>query len=301
MKEEWKQIIRRCISDDLLRVIPNDINEYCTSFSKLSFEQRKEFYVDLFTELCRFESNFDPNCTYKEGFNDVKGNPVISTGLFQLSVESVGGYGVKLKQSDLLIPEVNIKAMLLIATHWITKDRCIASDKSPWRGMSRYWSPFRNAAKKQLIKNKTLLKNYGGNMEETIYSKLYAMAKSQMGLHELPGKAHEKKILEFHAHTSLKAVDDETPWCSSFVCWVVDMCGLKSTNSAAARSWLKWGKQINTPVKGCIVVMKRPGGNHVTFFDHQDANYIYCLGGNQSNSVCISAYKKDRVLSYRGI
>lgn len=135
----------------------------------------------------------------------------------------------------------------------------------------------------------------------TIYEKFYEKAKSQMGLHELAGKAHNKQILEFHKRTSLRAVDDETPWCSSFACWVVEECGVESTKSAAARSWMKWGIQLGKGVMGCIVVFSRKGGNHVAFYHSEDANFIYTLGGNQGDRVCISAYRKDRLLGYRGV
>lgn len=135
----------------------------------------------------------------------------------------------------------------------------------------------------------------------SIYDKFYAMAKSQMGIQEIPGSKQEKKILEYHKATSLKATSEETPWCSSFANWVTKQCGVEGTNSAAAKSWMKWGKELKTPVKGCIVVFTRTGGGHVSFFDSQDKDFIYCLGGNQSNSVNVSAYRKDRLLGFRGV
>lgn len=135
----------------------------------------------------------------------------------------------------------------------------------------------------------------------SIYDKFYAMAKSQMGVHELPGKQQEKKILEYHACTSLKAVDDETPWCSSFANWVTMECHVPGTNSASAKSWMKWGKELKEPIKGCIVVFTRTGGGHVAFYDSEDKNYIYTLGGNQGDRVCIAAYPKARLLGYRGV
>jgi len=135
-----------------------------------------------------------------------------------------------------------------------------------------------------------------------IYRKFYSIAESQMGVHELPGRAQNKKILEYHATTSLGATDDETPWCSSFVNWCVKQAGFNGTNSAAARSWMKWGVPLKSPEKGCIVVFQRPGGNHVAFFDSdQGSEYIRVLGGNQGDQVSLSNYRKDRILGFRGI
>lgn len=63
------------------------------------------------------------------------------------------------------------------------------------------------------------------------------IAKAEMGIYEnsAPGK-HNKRIIEYHAVTTLKATTDETPWCSSFVNWVVKQAGYKGTDSALAKS-----------------------------------------------------------------
>lgn len=134
----------------------------------------------------------------------------------------------------------------------------------------------------------------------TKYDELYAVAKKEMGIAELPGKAQNKRILQYHQATSLKATSEETPWCASFANWCLAQMGEKGTNSAAARSFMKWGKPLTKPVKGCIVVFTRTGGGHVAIFDSMDKNFIYTLGGNQNNSVCIRAYDKSRLLGYRG-
>jgi uncharacterized protein (TIGR02594 family) len=301
MKLEWKELIRKNIPARMLAVNPTDIKQYCNGWETMSAKERTEFYVDLFTELCRFESGFNPKCTYKEGFNDAKGKPVISTGLFQVSVESLGGYGFKVTQEQLFDPETNIKAMLTIASRWIIQDEYIATPGKPWLGLSRYWSPFRTPIRKRAIQKVTLSKNYGGGNQVSIYDQFYAAAKSQMGIAEMPGKVHSKAILGYHAETTLKAVDDETPWCSSFANWVTVHCGVTGTRSASAKSWMKWGKELKSPVNGCIVVFTRTGGGHVAFYDSEDKDYIYTLGGNQGDRVCIAAYPKSRLLGYRGV
>ena len=234
MNLEWEAIIYENLPDKMLEVVPSDIEQYCNVFASLSLDQRRKFYVNLFEQLCRFESGFNPKCTYKENFNDAKGKPVISTGLFQVSVESLSGYGFKVTQEQLFDPETNIKAMLTIASKWIVQDGCIASNDKPWRGLARYWSPFRDSKRKNQIRGAMQSVIYEVN-EMSIYDQFYAMAKSQMGAHELPGKQQEKKILGYHQATSLKAIDDETPWCSSFANWVTKQCGVQGTNSAAAR------------------------------------------------------------------
>jgi uncharacterized protein (TIGR02594 family) len=144
---------------------------------------------------------------------------------------------------------------------------------------------------------------------------LVAQLEEALHVKEIPGGAHEDRIIMYHDHTNLDAETDEVPWCSSFVNYCVTTCGvdLKTTRSARARSWLRWGVGLGYPCLGCIVVLKRGGSNqpgpdvinaqgHVGFFvGYQETaqGHISVLGGNQSDRVCTFAYPADRVLGYR--
>lgn len=301
MKKEWLQNLNANLFEMGFHLItPKDIDSYIKNYEMLTPVQRIDFWTVLFTQLCKFESGFNPNATYKEAFKDASGKNVISTGLFQLSVESLRGYKIYYRQNDLTDPYQNIKAALVVAQRWLLKDGVISSDAKPWLGLARYWSPFRDKKRKDVIKGETMKLSKAGETQ-SIYEKFYETAKKEMGINELSGAKHNKRILEYHATTTLKAKDDETPWCSSFANWVVIQCGVEGTKSAAARSWMKWGKELKNPVKGCIVVFTRTGGGHVAFYHSEDKDFIYVLGGNQSNSVNISAYRKDRLLGFRGV
>ncbi len=134
------------------------------------------------------------------------------------------------------------------------------------------------------------------------------IAIAEIGVKEnaLPGKHHDR-IVEYHKTATLKATQDETPWCSSFVNWVVIQAGDKGTNNALAKSWLNWGKALETPTRGCIVVIKKktPGmtqatgsttGFHVGFYVSHTTTHIKILGGNQGDQVkysnfALSAYE----------
>lgn len=125
------------------------------------------------------------------------------------------------------------------------------------------------------------------------------VAKEELGVSEVRN-GENPRILEYHAHTGLHASDDETAWCSSFVNFCMDKCGIDGTHSAAALSWLNWGRELQKPINGCIVVFDHGDGHgHVTFFDHeQDDGLLVCLGGNQSNTVKYSAFDPT-VATYR--
>lgn len=126
----------------------------------------------------------------------------------------------------------------------------------------------------------------------------YEIARRELGTKELIGIADNPRIVEYHSTTTLRATDDEVPWCSSFVNWCIKRAGYTGTRSAAARSWTNWGTKIHKPVKGCIVVLTRTGGGHVGFYEGEDTSNIMVLGGNQDDAVNVRRYRKDRLLCY---
>jgi len=125
------------------------------------------------------------------------------------------------------------------------------------------------------------------------------IAEGEKGIKEIKGiSVHTPRILEYHALTTLKAKQDEVPWCSSFVNWVMNKAGYPITKSAAAKSWIKWGKEV--PLQfGAIIVLKRTGGHHVGFYTGETKNGIYLLGGNQSDAVNVKLFNKSLLLAAR--
>lgn len=103
--------------------------------------------VKVFIAMARYESNFDPEREYKESFKDSSGKPVVSTGLFQLSVESLRGYGIETNQRLLKDPLKNIEYAVKVFHWWVVRDRVIARKRycffGTWRGAGRYWSVLR--------------------------------------------------------------------------------------------------------------------------------------------------------------
>jgi uncharacterized protein (TIGR02594 family) len=123
----------------------------------------------------------------------------------------------------------------------------------------------------------------------------YTIAEHEMGTKEVPGSTDNPRIVEYHSATTLKATDDETPWCSSFVNWCLKQAGVIGTNSAAAISFLTWGRELKEPTPGCIVVFS----HHVGFFAGYLGQYVIILGGNQSNKVKLSNYPAKDILAFR--
>jgi uncharacterized protein (TIGR02594 family) len=125
------------------------------------------------------------------------------------------------------------------------------------------------------------------------------IALAEQGQSEIAGSKHNPRIVAYHQTVSMKARDDETPWCASFVEWCLREAGLRGTGSAAARSYEDWGVFLDKPVLGAIVTFTRPGGGHVGFYMGQRDGQWLILGGNQSNRVSIAPYDPSRMTSIR--
>ncbi len=126
-------------------------------------------------------------------------------------------------------------------------------------------------------------------------------ARKHLGQKELKGAQHNPLILRWWTAIRAPFTDDETPWCAAFVGGVLESVGIKSTRSAMARSYLKWGFPIASPELGCVVVFERgPTFGHVGFVMGRDLRgNLMVLGGNQGDAVTIAAFNPARVIGYR--
>lgn len=128
-------------------------------------------------------------------------------------------------------------------------------------------------------------------------------ARQEIGVSEIAGKQHSKRILSYWELSKLYFKDDETPWCAGFVGAMLEDCGIRSTRSGMARSYEKWGQPCGA-VPGAIVTFwrgsKSSGSGHVGFVVGKDQyGNLMVLGGNQGDAVNIKAFSPDRVTSYR--
>jgi uncharacterized protein (TIGR02594 family) len=150
-----------------------------------------------------------------------------------------------------------------------------------------------------------------------------AVMRAITGLTEAPGAEDNDKIVAMSQYIAGKYPDmqaycdlyrhDETAWCGLTAAFCMAVAGIRPpfdlANSTGdqdlcwmwAQSWKKWahggGKIIGSPVPGCVVVMTRSGGGHVTFFEEMDGGLYRCRGGNQSDCVCVQSYDPDDVIA----
>jgi uncharacterized protein (TIGR02594 family) len=128
-----------------------------------------------------------------------------------------------------------------------------------------------------------------------------AVAAGEIGEAERRGRRHHNdRIVEYHGATTLRALDDETPWCSSFINWCLQQVGLAGTQSALAASWLTWDEGVPCDARAgavCVIYNERAvntglsrTGNHVGFLVAATAHRYLLLGGNQSDEVRVSSF-----------
>lgn len=127
-----------------------------------------------------------------------------------------------------------------------------------------------------------------------------SIAYGELGQREIAGEADNPRIVEYHKATTLKATDDETPWCSSFACWCLEQAGYRHPKSARSRDFIDHEsmERLDKPRVGCVVVLTRKGGGHVGFLAEDKPNVAMLIGGNQGNAVSIRDYPVNRVLGY---
>ncbi|MEM9734229.1 MAG: TIGR02594 family protein [Pseudomonadota bacterium] len=124
------------------------------------------------------------------------------------------------------------------------------------------------------------------------------LAYANLGLREIRGSRHNRKIVGWWEQLKLHFRDDETPWCAGFLNAIVQQAGFaiprKYRAAALGWRWTAHGTRLDGPALGAIMDMTRPGrpgSGHITFVaGRDDKGRVMGLGGNQGNMVQINPY-----------
>ena len=127
--------------------------------------------------------------------------------------------------------------------------------------------------------------------------KVNPTAQQYVGLHEVKNNESLYEIL---------GVDPlKTEWCAAFVSHVLQQEGKPiAALPLWSRSYLQWGKEVDKPQKGDLVIFQRAGSDwqgHVGFYVSETETNILVLGGNQNNKVGYKLYPKKNLLGIRRI
>lgn len=141
---------------------------------------------------------------------------------------------------------------------------------------------------------------------------LFDIAQRFVGIEEVGGKVDNPQIMAMLKLDNSWPSEDEVPWCSAFANYICWLAHKPRSKSLRARSWLNIGRGItlDQAEPGDIVVIKRgkepqPGPEvtdaqgHVGFYAGMFGEFIEILGGNQSDTVKVSRYPRDRLLGVR--
>ncbi len=141
---------------------------------------------------------------------------------------------------------------------------------------------------------------------------LLALALQHGGLREFKGGRDNPEIVEMFDDTKARWVDDdETAWCSAFICHLAEDVGAHNPRTVRARRWLEVEDpdaqevELDDLEPGDVVVLWRehPSSSkgHVGLFLQRDSDpkFIWILGGNQGNAVKPKRYPAQMFLGGR--
>jgi uncharacterized protein (TIGR02594 family) len=94
------------------------------------------------------------------------------------------------------------------------------------------------------------------------------VAYQEMGQKEIPGPGNNSRILEYVSavQSTENIQEDVVDWASAFVEWSLKQVNIRGPKTMEPTNWLNWGRIINVPERGCIVVFGFGGDlTHVGF------------------------------------
>ncbi len=126
-------------------------------------------------------------------------------------------------------------------------------------------------------------------------------ARRELGVRE---GLNDTRIIQYHQCTGLKAKTSKTAWCASFVCWVLEQEGIRSTRSAAAASYKGYGTPCELQPGAIIVFPKNDpdaaGTGHVGFVNNFPVGgRVEVVSGNQNNAVTLKMYDWRKAVAVR--
>ena len=132
--------------------------------------------------------------------------------------------------------------------------------------------------------------------------KMIVEALKLFGTVEAAGSKDNPTILAWADEVGLAKTysHDSIPWCGLFVAVVAKRAGKVVVDSPLwALSWADFGQPAPAPMLGDVLTFKRDGGGHVALYVGEDSGAYHCLGGNQSDQVCITRIAKARLYRSR--
>lgn len=129
------------------------------------------------------------------------------------------------------------------------------------------------------------------------------------GTHEAPGSVNNPTIIEWAKEIGGSVSDtykaDEIPWCGLFMAVVAKRSSKQVVKDPLwALNWGTFGVSTDVPMFGDVLVFTRKTSDgkkagHVALYIGENTSSYHVLGGNQSDSVCITRLDKERLYAAR--
>ena len=134
-------------------------------------------------------------------------------------------------------------------------------------------------------------------------------ARQDAGLREVSGPQSHPTILQWAKNmggfVASYFTDDQTPWCAlAMNAWLervrLPLSGRPgSADLLRAKSFLSYGRALDAPCRGAILVFERPGGFHVGLYTGESFQDYRVYGGNQHDAVGNTWIRQRRCLAMR--
>lgn len=120
------------------------------------------------------------------------------------------------------------------------------------------------------------------------------------GTVEWTGTTPSERVIMFFSHTNYGPLHGSTPAsCAATLCAALELSGYRSTKSAAAISYAKYGDPCELK-QGAIVVFQWPSGeHHVTVVESFTEETVTCVGGNQGHKIQPATYFRKYIIATR--
>lgn len=123
----------------LAGTVPDDVAAWCPGYATASLQDRRAFWVGMFSALAKHESTWNERAA---------GGGGRWIGLTQISPDTARNYGCEAQSAEALKDGAqNLACAVRIAAHQVGRDDLVAGPGN--RGLGRDWMPFRKAAKRE--------------------------------------------------------------------------------------------------------------------------------------------------------
>ena len=125
------------------------------------------------------------------------------------------------------------------------------------------------------------------------------VALKEVGQKRYPEGKNNPRIIEYERTIVGLKRSDKEDWAPAFTEWSLEKASIQGPKQQTISAWLNWGRILDRPEPGCIVIFSFNGLPHIGFFFADEGRLLNILGGNQDGEVKIKGQERASVQGYR--